>query len=236
MRMATTSSRGFKTPYEMIKGEQPNISHLRPFWCKSYVTAPKSKRKWLKKKGMANIRGETGRFLGFQGIFSTTPRVMLDGDRLVHNRNTTYDITDYEKVPKRSKTVRFADESIMDVGVSLPGEEATSSMGYPETPSAPTYKMQNDLICGNNAAQDHQDEGQTNPLFGTQDVEVEISPISGLSELSSPAPLVSTLVEPPYTLEEFHSKINGRAHDLRLSIEGDDMHANYLHRLMDIGH
>ena len=55
MRMATTSSRGFKTPCEMIKGEQPNISHLRPFWCKSYVTAPKSKRKWLKKKEKANI-------------------------------------------------------------------------------------------------------------------------------------------------------------------------------------
>ena len=40
-----------------------------------------------------------------------------------------------------------------------------------------------------------QNEGQSNPLFGTQDVEVEISPISGLSELSSPAPLVSTPVE-----------------------------------------
>ena len=76
---------------------------------------------------MANIRGETGRFLGFQDMFSATPRVMLDGDRLVHNRNTTCDITDYEKVPKRSKTVRFANESIMDVGVSLPGEESPSS-------------------------------------------------------------------------------------------------------------
>ena len=194
MRMATTSSRGFKTPYEMIKGEQPNISHLRPFWCKSYVTAPKSKRKWLKKKGMANIRGETGRFLGFQDVFSTTPRVMLDGDRLVHNRNTTYDITDYEKVPKRSKTVRFADESIMDVGVSLPGEEATSSMGGYMSPPPKGAEA----ICRGDAAQtdkNRQNEGQSNPLFGTQDVEVEISPISGLSELSSPAPLVSTPVE-----------------------------------------
>ena len=60
-------------------------------------------------------------------------------------------------------------------------------------------------LCLVDAAQivkNRQNEGQTNPLFGTQDVEVEISPTSGLSELSSPAPLVSTPVE-SCTPEEF---------------------------------
>ena len=31
LRMATNNERGYKTPYEIIKGVRPNISHLLPF-------------------------------------------------------------------------------------------------------------------------------------------------------------------------------------------------------------
>ena len=44
LRMATTASRGFRTPYEMITGEVPSLTALRPFNTETAVTVPKSKR------------------------------------------------------------------------------------------------------------------------------------------------------------------------------------------------
>ena len=95
LRMATTPSRKWVTPYEQIKGVPPSIDHIRPFYTKAYVTVPKHKRKALKKKGITISRAEVGRFLGFQDSFSTTFKVLLDGNRLVHSRNVTFDIDDY---------------------------------------------------------------------------------------------------------------------------------------------
>ena len=118
---------------------------------------------------------------------------MLDGDRLVHNRSTTYDITYYEKVPRVSKKVTRADESIMDVEALLPSEDTpaasrrvTSCVGHMTSYDVPSGSQHHGSEC----------EGtEDNPLFGTQDVAVEISPIPGISELSPPAPLVFTPVE-----------------------------------------
>ena len=38
LRMATTQHRGWLTPYQIIKGYAPSISHCMPFFTKSFVT------------------------------------------------------------------------------------------------------------------------------------------------------------------------------------------------------
>ena len=91
--MATTATRDWTTPYEMIKGKAPRIDHLRPFYTLAHVTVPKSKRKQMVKMGQPFARAEEGRFLGFQSPFSTTARVLLSENRMVHSINVTYDIS-----------------------------------------------------------------------------------------------------------------------------------------------
>jgi len=95
LRMATTSSRNWLTPYEMIKGVPPTITHMRPFYTSCAVKVPKSRRQVLEKKGDAVSRAEMGRFIGFQGAFSTTPKLLLSSNRVVHSINVTYDISNY---------------------------------------------------------------------------------------------------------------------------------------------
>ena len=52
LRTATTASRKWKTPFELIKGFQPGIHKLHRFHTQSFVNVPKSKRTWLQKQGM----------------------------------------------------------------------------------------------------------------------------------------------------------------------------------------
>ena len=59
-RTATTSSRDFKTPYELSRGIVPDISRLHRFWTACCVQVPKSKRRALAKKGLHNLRAEPG--------------------------------------------------------------------------------------------------------------------------------------------------------------------------------
>ena len=94
LRTATTPSRGYLTPYEMIKGEPPSILKLHRFYTRAFVTIPKKKRKQLMKKGKLG-RAEEGRFLGFQAPYSSTYRVLLTENRLVHSINVTFDDSDY---------------------------------------------------------------------------------------------------------------------------------------------
>ena len=100
-RTATTESRGWKTPFEMVKGSTPSIARLHRFYTRCFVTVPKSKRKTLAKKGLHNLRAEPGRFIGFQSLVSSTYAAMLDGDRdrLVHSINVTFDDTNYTSSP-----------------------------------------------------------------------------------------------------------------------------------------
>ena len=49
MRMATTASREWKTPYEIIRGVPPSVARLHRFYTKAFVTVPKAKRKQLEK-------------------------------------------------------------------------------------------------------------------------------------------------------------------------------------------
>jgi hypothetical protein len=99
LRMATTSSRGYITPIEGLTGQRPDISGLVPFYTKAFVCVPKQKRNALAKQGSYNARAETGRFMGFASPFSTTAKVLLDGNRMVTTMNVTYDSTDYSEGP-----------------------------------------------------------------------------------------------------------------------------------------
>ena len=92
--MATTSSRGWLTSYEICTGVRPSILSLRPFYTKTYVTVPKAKRGQLEAQG--NIaRAEVGRLLGYTSLRSSCAKVMLTGNRVVNSVNVTFDVTDY---------------------------------------------------------------------------------------------------------------------------------------------
>ena len=94
MRTASTRSRGYLTPFEILRGSQPDISRLHRFYTMAFVCIPRSKRKQMAKKSFIG-RAEEGRFLGFQSLYSSTYRVMLSGNRLVHNMNVTFDDANY---------------------------------------------------------------------------------------------------------------------------------------------
>ena len=83
LRMATTASRSWLTPYEIIKGYAPNISHCVPFYTRAFVTVPKQKRVTLRKKGQENLRAEEGRLVGYQDLWGTTPKILLSENRIV---------------------------------------------------------------------------------------------------------------------------------------------------------
>ena len=95
-RMSTTKLRGYKTPYEMVYGSKPSITHMRPFWTRAFAHVPKDKRRYMQQKGMSRSRAEIGRLIGYQDVQGTTARIMLEDGRVVHTRNVTYDITDRE--------------------------------------------------------------------------------------------------------------------------------------------
>ena len=132
LRTATTPSRGYLTPYEMIKGDPPSILKLHRFYTRAFVTAPKQKRKQLMKKGILG-RAEEGRFLGFQAPYSSTYRVLLTGNRLVHSINVTFDDSNYREVadapmqspPKDGADVQFP-MSAPNVARGVQSEEANT--------------------------------------------------------------------------------------------------------------
>ena len=90
LRSSTTASRHYKTPMEIIKGVKPDISKLHRFYTMSYVCVPRQKRKKLAKQGFVG-RAEPGRLMGYQNPFSSTYRVMLPKNRIVHSINVTFD-------------------------------------------------------------------------------------------------------------------------------------------------
>lgn len=94
MRTATTAVRGFKTPYEILKGIKLSILKMHRWYTMAFVTVPRSKRKALSKKGFLG-RAEMGRLMGFQGPYSTTWRVLLSGNRMVHSINVTFDDSNF---------------------------------------------------------------------------------------------------------------------------------------------
>ena len=90
MRMSTTASRGFEAPLEIIRGILPDITKLQRFYNCSIVCIPRQKRKQLAGKGFIG-RAEVGRLMGFRFPFSSTYRVLLSENRVVHKISVTFD-------------------------------------------------------------------------------------------------------------------------------------------------
>ena len=57
------SAIGFKTPEEMFRGKEPEVSHLKIFGCPVYVHIPKEKRTKL------DPSGKKGIFVGYYEVF-----------------------------------------------------------------------------------------------------------------------------------------------------------------------
>ena len=51
----------------------------------------------MKKKGQEHYHAEQGNLVGYQSmtLWSTTPKVLLTENRVVHSRNIQYDVHDY---------------------------------------------------------------------------------------------------------------------------------------------
>ena len=88
--MSTTASRGFKTPLEIIRGTVPDITKLHRVYTCSFVCIPRQKRKQLSRTGFIG-HAEVGRLMGFHSPCSSTYRVLLSENRMLHNINVTFD-------------------------------------------------------------------------------------------------------------------------------------------------
>ena len=180
-RTASTESRGWFTPYEMVKGSQPDVKKMHRFYTRCFVTVPKSKRKDLAKRQLHHYRAEPGRFIGFQSIFSSTYAVMRDRilhptDRLVHSVDVTFDDTDF--VHGSPPAPRAAD----DFQVQLP--------------FAPPMALAPDAV----PAEEADSRQQNNPLFGAvssppQQQQLQ-SPYVLIEPLQWPQPVLTTTPQP----------------------------------------
>ena len=75
---------------------------------------PKEKRNAMKKKGKEILRAEEGRLVGYTDMWGTTPRVMLDNNRMVNSRNCTYDLRDYTVGDATPDTTHVAGDNDTD--------------------------------------------------------------------------------------------------------------------------
>ena len=125
LRMATNAARGHLTPYEMIKGQPPNILHMRPFNSKVLVTVPKAKRQKLITAGQPLVRAEAGRLMGWQSPWSNTPCILLDSGAMIHSINVTYDLESYRLLPTQDTAMIDDDSAIATIEyIPAQGKEA----------------------------------------------------------------------------------------------------------------
>ena len=72
-------------------------------------------------------RGEEGRLIGYRSPYLTTPRVLLEGNRLVHSINVTYDITSYTQPPVMD--VLITAETVNDPSIEFSHPHASAPLG-----------------------------------------------------------------------------------------------------------
>ena len=79
-----TSSVKDRTPYEVVFGKKPNLSHVRVFGCDAYVHVPKEKRGKLDNKFKKNI------FVGYKkGVKGYKPW-NLESNTIVYSRDVVF--------------------------------------------------------------------------------------------------------------------------------------------------
>ena len=147
-RMATTARRGWMTPYEIIHGHAPSISHCMPFYTKAFVHVPKDKRKTLAKKGQGHLCAEEGRLVGYHNNWSTTFKVLLSENRIVHSRNVTFDISDFKIEASKAKTAPseelLTSKFLKDLSLPTVASKSNSST-HPEDSVDPDSTQEGDI-------------------------------------------------------------------------------------------
>jgi len=129
--MATTPSRGYLTPLELLSGEQPSMHHLVPWYTPCTVTAPKKKRDKMRQNGDVVSTGEQGHFIGYQSSNSKVYKVLLSGNRVVHSINVTFDFENSSpKVPMQCAPNSEEAKIDIDLQWSKQSEEAPSKEAY----------------------------------------------------------------------------------------------------------
>ena len=133
-RMYTTSCKDRdKTPYEVILGKKPDVSHLRRFGAKAFVHVPKPKR-----KGKFAPRAQEGILVGYdcgnsyKVYFPETGTVVTSRDVTF---DETVDVSQRTEVPKdRQKSVQqsMLDEIDLPDLVDLDDEEVYVDQGCEE--------------------------------------------------------------------------------------------------------
>lgn len=150
LRMATTASRQFKTPLEIIRGTVPDIRKLHRFFTAAFVCVPRQKRKQMAKHGFVG-RAESGRLLGFRSPFSSTFRVLLSNNRVVHSVNVTFDDsncnveTPLPSAPPTNATIEMqihpaAQHLPIEGGTAPPAQQSSSPIADAGTPSSPAMQ------------------------------------------------------------------------------------------------
>ena len=119
--MATTARCEWLTPYKIIHRHAPAIVHCMPFYTKAFVHIPKDKQKIIK-KGQGHLCAEEGRLVGYHNNWSTTFKVLLSENRIVHSRNVTFGISDFKIEASKAKTLPSEEllTSKFIKGLSLP--------------------------------------------------------------------------------------------------------------------
>ena len=91
---------------------------LHCFYTCSFVCVPRQKRKQLAGKGFIG-RAEVGRLMGIRSPFSTTYKVLLSENRMVHSINVNFD--DSNCTNKRALPSPPQSEQLVDVSIKTSG-------------------------------------------------------------------------------------------------------------------
>ena len=117
----TVGTRG-KTPYELLKGQQPLVKHLRPFGCQGYMHADKKSNK--RQRLPPGVRAEEVVLLGYRSPFSNQWKVQLnDSKRIVFSIHVDWneDSHGLDKVLSSDHLKAIMDEAGFEMaGLELP--------------------------------------------------------------------------------------------------------------------
>jgi hypothetical protein len=147
LRMATTESRGFVTPYEAIKGVRPDVGHMRLFGTIGYVVVDKGER--AKHSGTKELRQPAvrGIFLGYHAIWGNTYKVMTN-ERLgtvVHSRHVVFDIDKADYAPLEEAILPDLGQFEVEQPLSLPSSVGLEEASFEPPPTSESQQEENEI-------------------------------------------------------------------------------------------
>lgn len=121
-----SSTDGSTTPWELLKGEKPDISNLHVWGCLAWVNVPKT----LRKKKEMPPKSDAGIFLGFDGANHKAYRIRMPSGKVVTSRDVLFD----ESAPPASTVSRddFSDIMLPTPPAQPPPGPATIRLPQPQ--------------------------------------------------------------------------------------------------------